>query len=215
MAIGENHMSNKVDLYTSIHKGQRDKFFKIAMHAGSIDYADQKSLDKIHDELNAFKDHMHLHASLEERFIHPLLSSRVPGGARKLEDDHREMRQQLDDLINQFDGIRTKFVGFEKRDELALEFYRAWNRFISFYFAHIDYEEERAQPALWELCTNEELATTFKTILTSQAPQELRYNFEMMLPALSLKEAADIINKGRTSDHQKWLKQCSKSQNTP
>lgn len=87
------------------------------------------------------------YAALEEKFIHPLLSDRVPGGARKPEENHRIMHQRFDDLVTHVDGIRAK-SDFEKRRELALEFYRAWNRFLSFYFVHINREEEQAQPAL-------------------------------------------------------------------
>src|SRR4030067_1920744 len=96
---GGNLMNDHFDLYTAIHKGQRGKFFKISMQAGTVEYADRKSLDGLHDELVSFREHMHLHAALEERFIHPLLSAGVLGGARKLEKDHRKMRQQFDDIV--------------------------------------------------------------------------------------------------------------------
>ena len=192
-------MNDHFDLYTAIHKGQRGKFFKISMQAGTVDYADRKSLDGLHDELVSFREHMHLHAALEERFIHPLLSARVPGGARKLEKDHRKMRQQFDDIVTHFDGLRAKNADFQKLGELGLEFYRAWNRFVSFYFTHINYEEERVQPTLWELCAKEELVTTFRMVLANQKPEELTYNLELMLPAMNLYERADLINAGRAS----------------
>jgi len=192
-------MNSQIDLYTGIHKGQRSCFFKISVQAGTIDCADQKSLDVLHDELASFREHMRLHAALEEKCIHPLLSDRVPGAARKLEEDHRKINQQFDDLITHFAAIGTKPAEFERRRELALEFYRAWNRFTSFYFMHINKEEENIQPALWQLCTNEELANTFRTILASQKPDELKYNLEIMLPAMNLDERAEIINAARAS----------------
>ena len=187
-------MNHQIDLYTGIHKGQRSRFFKISARAGTIDYADQKSLIMLHDELTSFREHMRLHAALEEKCIHPLLSDRVPGGAKKLEEDHRNINQRFDDLVTHFDAIRTKPADFGRRLELALEFYRAWNRFVSFYFIHINEEEENVQPTLWKLCTNEELANTFRTILASQKPNELKYNLEIMLPAMNLDERAEIIN---------------------
>ena len=186
-------------MYTDIHKGQRGRFFKISAQAGTIDYADQKSLDMFHDELTSFKEHMRLHAALEEKYVHPLLSERVPGGAKKLEEDHRNINQQFDDLVTHFNAIRSKPADFETRRELALEFYRAWNRFVSFYFMHINEEEESVQPTLWKLCTNEELANTFRTILASQKPNELKYNLEIMLPAMNLDERAKTINAARAS----------------
>jgi len=192
-------MLENVDLYSSIHKGQRSRFFKIAMTAGTTDYNDLKALEKLHGELVAFKQEMYLHASLEEKFIHPVLSNRVPGGARRLEDDHQVMHQKFDDLLSHFEGIIDRSVDFEKRHELALEFYLGWNRFIAFYFSHIDYEEESIQPSLWKLCTKEELANQFKLILADQTPKELMENLEMMFPAMNLSERTLILNMGRAS----------------
>jgi len=192
-------VSNRVDLYTGIHKGQRGRFSEIMMKAGRMDYNDKESLDRLYAELIAFREHMRLHASLEEKFIHPLLSQRVPGGARKLEEDHRTMHQQFDDIVAQFDGIRTRSTESEMRRELVLEFYRAWNRFISFYFMHINEEEESVQPMLWKICTDKELAETFKAILASQNPEELRYDLQIMLPAMNTYERAETINAGRMS----------------
>jgi hypothetical protein len=70
-------MSAHVDLYSTIHKGQRARFLKIGARAGTIDYADQKALDSLYDELSSFREEMRLHAALEEKFIHPLLSDEL------------------------------------------------------------------------------------------------------------------------------------------
>jgi len=192
-------VSTQLDLYAGIHKGQRSRFFDIMMKAGTMDYNDKDSLDKLYSELTTFREHMRLHASLEEKFIHPFLSKRVPGGARKIEEDHRRMREQFDDIVEQFEEIRTKAAESDMRRELVLEFYRAWNRFISFYFYHINEEEESVQPTLWKICTGNELAQTFKTILTSQSPDELKYDLQIMLPAMNTYERIDLINAGRQS----------------
>jgi hypothetical protein len=192
-------MENQIDLYTGIHKGQRVRFFTISKEAGSIDCADQKAMDRLQEELESFREHMRLHAALEEKFIHPLLSERVPGGSRKLEEDHRIMHQQLDDLVAHFKGVKAKSSDFEKQQELVLEFYRAWNRFTAFYFMHIDYEEEYVQPSLWKLCTSMELEETFRLILADQTPKELMGNLELILPAISMGERISLLNEGRAN----------------
>jgi hypothetical protein len=142
---------------------------------------------------------MRLHARLEEKFIHTVLSQKVPGGARQLEEDHRVMHQKFDDIVTHFDGIRAKPADFEKRRELALEFYRAWCRFMAFYFMHINREEEQIMPTLWKLCAAEELAKTFKMIITNQKPEELAEDLEMMLPAMNLDERIEILGAGRAT----------------
>jgi iron-sulfur cluster repair protein YtfE (RIC family) len=112
-------MNDQIDLYTNIHKGQRSRFFKISVQAGTIDYADQNALDRLYDELNSFREHMRLHANAEEKYIHPMLSEGVPGGARRLEEDHRIINQRFDDLVTHLDGTRAQFDDLKKRRELT------------------------------------------------------------------------------------------------
>ena len=192
-------MDFQVDVYTNIHKGQRSRFFSISAEIGTIDYADRNAMDKLQKKLESFGEDMRLHAALEEKFIHPLLSERIPGGSSKLNEDHRSMLRQLDDLLADFVGMRTKFSDFEKQQEIVLEFYRAWNRFMAFYFTHIDYEEEIIQPSLWKLCTTEELAEAFKLILADQTPEQLMSSLEMMFPAMNLSERVALFNAGRAN----------------
>jgi hypothetical protein len=192
-------MDFQVDVYTNIHKGQRWKFFSISMEAGTIDCTDKEAMDRLQQELEWFTEHMHPHAAHEEKFIHPLLTERIPGGSSRLNEDHRIIHQQLDDLLAYFKGIRTKFSDFEKQQELVLEFYRAWNRFMAFYFTHIDYEEENVQPSLWKLCTSKDLAGAYGLILANQTTEELISGVEMMLPALSLNERVVLFNAGRAN----------------
>lgn len=171
----------------------------ISKAAGALDIDDQNALNRLESELVLFREHMHLHAGLEEKFIHPLLSERVPGGANRLNEDHRIMHRQFDELIACFGEMKKKPNDFEKREELSLEFYLAWSRFISFYFNHIDYEEENVMSSLSTLCTNDELANTFKQILSDQTPKELMDNLAMMLPAMNPTERAMILSQGRTT----------------
>ncbi len=189
-------MSSQIDLYRDIHKGQRRRFFNIATQAGIIDYNDTKALDTFSSELHSFRRHLHLHAHLEEMFVHTLLSQRVPSGATELEEEHRIMRQEFDNLLAHFDGIRVK-PEYEKRGELILEFYRAWNRFMAFYFMHINREEEQVMPVLWKLCTVEDLAETHKLMITSQKQEELVEDFEMILPNANLQERVEILGQLR------------------
>jgi len=187
-------LQSKVDLYTGPHKGQRAMFFMIGKAAGTLNLNDQNALTTLEGELALFRDNMYLHANIEEKFIHPLLSERVPGGADRLNEDHRLMHKQFDELVACFGEIKNKL-----REELSLEFYLAWNRFTSFYFNHIDYEEEHVMPMLWKLCTSDELGDVFKKALAGQTPKELLENLGMMLPAMSPAERAMLLNQARAA----------------
>jgi hypothetical protein len=72
-------------------------------------------------------------------------------------------------------------------------------KFIAFYFMHINYEEEKIQPTLWRLCTTEELANAFKLIMANQTPEELSDSLEMLLPALNPYERLNILKQGQAT----------------
>ncbi len=103
------------------------------------------------------------------------------------------MYRQLDDLIANYDSIRSKTIDFEKRSEFGLQLYRALNRFISFYLTRINEEEKDVQPTFWRFCMNKDLADALHTIITSQKPEELKYNFAMMVPVMNLND--QIVNR--------------------
>ena len=192
-------MTKPIDLYTSTHKGQRLKFSEISNAAGTLNINDQNKLNSLEVALVSFRDHMYKHASLEEKFIHPLLAERVPGGADRLEEDHRVMHKQFENIVTCFGELKKKLTDFEQRDELSLEFYRAWSRFISFYLDHIDFEEDHVMPLLWKLCTNDELAGRFRQIVTDLTPNQLMYNLEIILPALNPAERFMTLKMGQTT----------------
>ena len=185
---------SKPEIYTTIHKGWRNRLFQMSIKAGRQDYADQASLDTFYSELQSVVAGIRLHHhSMEERFIHPLLSARVPGGVERLDRQHRHVDHLLDNLLLQVDAMRNQAGGLEKRRELGLEFYLAFNRFISFFLIHIDQEEEQIQPALWNLCTAEELETAWRAILSNQTPQEAMENLGMILSSADIDEVGNLL----------------------
>ncbi len=186
----------EIDLYIDAHKGQRLRFSMISKAAGTLDIKNQEALTSLENEIISFREHMFLHASHEEKFVHPLLSEKVPGGADKLNEDHRTMHQQFDEIVECFEEMKKKPTDFEKLQDLAQEFYLAWNRFASFYLSHIDYEEEHAMPTLRKLCTYDELSEARGKILGGQDPKSMMYSLEMILPALSPIERFLVLSQG-------------------
>jgi Hemerythrin HHE cation binding domain len=185
--------SKPPDIYSGIHKGQRLALFRLAMRVGALDHADKKAVEAFRRDITDLREEFFLHAEHEEKLLHPFMQDRVPGMARDLEEDHRNMHLMFDDLVRHFDGIADGEAGFERRNELCLEYYRALNRFISFYLAHIDKEEERVQPALWAVCTPGELGAAFAKILASQTPKEAQLNLTLMFSSMNIGELTDLL----------------------
>ena len=187
-------MSSQIDFYTGIHKGQRDYLSKFSKQAGILNINDQEALIKLSTDYEELIEHFKVHAALEEQHIHPLLYDRIPEGAKDLEQDHKRQEQILEDLSKHLSNLSEKPVEFEKRSEIALEFYRGFNRFISIYLVHINKEEESIQPSLWKLCTPGELLNAFNTIITSMEPPMLMLNLGIMIPAMNIDERMTLLN---------------------
>ncbi len=192
-------MPSQIDLYTDAHKGQRLRFATISTAAGTLDLGNQGALTSLENDIVAFREHMFLHASHEEMFIHPLLSERIPGGANKLNEDHKNMHRQFDEIAACFGEMKKKTSDFEKLQDIVQELYLAWNRFMAFYLTHINYEEEYAMPALWRLCTNDELMSARGKILGGQDPKSMMYSLGMILPALTPTERFLVFSQGLKS----------------
>jgi len=179
-------------MYAGIHKGQRSALFKLSMRAGALDNNDKKDFQAFRNDLAAMRDEIKEHIKNEETYVHPFLRERVPGAAQDLEDDHRDTERMLDELVNHFEGIMGKSIEFDKLFELCLEFYRALNRFITHYLVHINKEEEYIQPALWFVCTGDELWTAMGRILASLSPQEAMQELSLIIPADNVDGLAEL-----------------------
>jgi hypothetical protein len=180
-------------LYSLIHKGIRDRLFKFSINAGRLDYADSLKVNEFNHEMNLLTSSISLHHTMEEKFIHPLISDRVPGGAVRLEEEHKLVEQQMSQMTAQLEGIRVKTGGFERCRDLGLEFYLSFNRFLAFFLEHINDEEERVQRTLYDLCTVEELTTTFGRILAGQKPEERMDNLKMVLTGANMDELMGLF----------------------
>jgi DUF438 domain-containing protein len=189
-------MSQKVHLYTGVHKGQRSSLYKLAIAAGKINNYDEAKLIEFHNELTALRDEFRLHAELEEKFIHPLIRERLPGIAWRKEEEHKVQHRDFDDLVNMSKLMVSKSKNLEMRGEMGLELYRALNRFIALYLVHINEEEEFIQPSLWETCNQMELGGAMRDSILYQKPDELRNHLEMMLSSMNRDEITDLLAAG-------------------
>jgi hypothetical protein len=180
-------------LYSLIHKGIRDQLFKFSASAGRVNYAEDLQVSEFQNSLTSLVDSIRLHHHLEEQFIHPVISDRLPGGALKLEEEHKVVDQQLNDLVGYLDGIRIKTAGFERYQDLGLEFYLSFNRFLSFFLMHMNDEEERIQRTLFDLCTVPELVSTFGRILASQTMDQVEANTGMVIAGANLDDLTGLL----------------------
>jgi hemerythrin-like domain-containing protein len=180
-------------LYSLIHKGIRARLYAFSTRAGKVNYANTAQVGEFSADFAALCANIRLHHTAEEEFIHPLVSDRIPGGAVRLEEEHRLVDEQLKQMSSHLAGLAEKTAAFERYKDLGLEFYLSYNRFVAFFLQHIDDEEEHIQRSLFDLCTAQELGSTFGRILASQKPEHTAENLKTVFAAANLDDLTSLF----------------------
>ena len=189
-------MATRFEIYTPIHKGLRRGVSLLAIKAGKLDLNDEIALRALCDEIQTHAGLVDVHHTLEERFVHPMLNARVPGGAEILEEEHRAVTHHLDNLTSFAARLREE-PDNKQRQDLGLECYLALNRFIGLFWSHLDREEEQAQPTLWRFYSDEELVETWNRLLAAQSAADAKANLELIFAASNMN---DIVGEFRHVD---------------
>jgi len=202
-------MHSRFEIYTPIHKGLRRSLSLLAINAGKLDHNDENALNALYNAISEQARLVDVHHTLEERFTHPMLDARVPGGAELLEEERRTLKHRLDNLTNFAARLRAASDN-EERQDLGLECYLALNRFISLFWSHLDREEEQAQPTLWRFYSDEELVTMWNQLLAAQSTADTKANLELIFAASNLSDIVDAFRhvdvKALPQDHPNALK---------
>ena len=186
-------MAEQFMLYTPIHKGIRNRMYRIASEAGKLTFKDKAATDKFGKDFSALVNNIDVHHKSEEGFIHPLLAERVPGGAEKLEEDHREITHLMDNLMENLKNLTAGPADAPKRPAQGLEFYLAYNRFLFRFLEHIDEEEQHIQPILWSLCDTEELVSVYGRLMDAMEPAMKMENIGMIISSVNLDELSTLL----------------------
>ena len=180
-------------IYSPIHKGIRNRLFRLSVEAGKLDITDRQKVGNFKADFSALVHNIIRHHELEDQFIHPLLADKVPGGAEKLEEEHRVAAHMMDNLVKYLDEIIAQSSDYSNIQELSLEFYLAYNRFITYFMEHINTEEQHIQRALWHLCKPEEIVAAVGKLQANQEPELAMENIEMIITSVSLNELTGIL----------------------
>jgi hypothetical protein len=171
----------KTDLYTFVHKAHRVRLFTLSMEIARADLGEPGDILKIRALMDKEIEHLRDHAAIEEHYIHPLYRRAAPERAAEFEREHRELEKEIRIL----EGIRD--AGEWKR------LHRAYNGFLGRYLVHLEEEEQAQEDVLWALCPDEELAEVFARFQRERAPEKLRDDLELFLPALSAPELTGMF----------------------
>ena len=193
---------NRLDVYTAVHKMQRARLFEVTVDAGRVDPTDSLAVARIAAAIEALGEELSLHAEHERRFIHPVLRLRAPELADALDADHVLLDGRLDQLRA---VARASVVTLGDPNGV----YRALAAFTAAYLEHLTVEEGQALQALWESCSDEELAgilgafrdsrsdvenlTSLIAELATLNPQEILRMLAIGLGPVSIEDLSEIL----------------------
>ncbi len=181
----------RVELFAPLHKALRVLLADAARTLGSADFSDdadaRTALAFVRERL-AF---LHEHAEHEDGVIIPALRERAPALAATMTDDHGHHERDLHELEASLAAIEA--ASGMARVGRGAEAYGRMNRFIAAYFSHLDFEETKVQPALWEHYTDEELIGLRNRIQGSIPPPRFAEWLRHWLPVLHPTELAGML----------------------
>jgi len=181
---------NRLDVYTAVHKMHRARLCALIVDAGTTDPDDTVARTRLATAVAALTTELHAHAEHEDAFIHPLLREKAPRIAAALDGEHAGLDAQLDQLSKLASDYAYAGVA-DGADPNAL--YRALADFATNYFTHVAVEENQALPALWNTCSDQELASILTSFKASRSPIEALTSLLAQLPALNPQEITHML----------------------
>lgn len=179
------------DIYRDIHKGIRTELFGIATHAGSLDPQDDRAVAGLHDRVGSLIKLLDSHASLEDRFLAPLLARQSGDLAKTITDDHVDLQGQIQTLFAALGELPGK-TGPGRRLE-AHRVYLGIASFTSDYLEHQAVEELEVMPALARGYTLEALLKVNHEMIATISPEEMAATLALILPAMNVEDRTEMF----------------------
>ena len=171
----------RFDLYTSIHKAQRDHLFQLSIQIGKADFTDPAQVSNVKDRMEHMITHIRQHALNEETFIHPLFTV-CKEQCEQLDSQHLQIERLLDELEEIIEN------------NLSDRLYAVFNRFIAMYLQHTDLEETIQKEALWTNYNDDELKATMHQYSQSLTWQKTLEGMAFMIPSLNVSEVGKMLS---------------------
>lgn len=181
------------DLYRPIHKAIRALLFETTGLCARTDFADVRGARQAAQALRRLCAFLHEHAQHEDAVIGPELLRLAPDLAADLRNDHARLgglEAELVDLAGRLDGERSS-----ERFSLGLRVQDRLGRLVAEHLGHLEREECQANRILWAHLGDGELGALEERILASIEPGRLGQWLEVLLPALSSPECAQVLGR--------------------
>lgn len=181
----------RFDVLGPTHKGLRNGLTKIQFTTAQLDFSDAKQLASLLESLEWMMKILDAHALGEDKFLFPLLQKVNPVVFKILEEEHGGLERVQTSLIEELQNIKGQ--SSSNREELGILFTRNLNDFVAHYFIHLQTEELKAIPELWNSYEDSELMQAVGKFASITPSDVLAKFVEYIIPALNPKERISFM----------------------
>jgi iron-sulfur cluster repair protein YtfE (RIC family) len=174
---------DRLDLFTTIHRGLRVLLFDVARAAARIDAARDDEVDALVSQVERLLEYLDEHAGNEDRHILPALRTVAPELEAFFAADHRRL-DALQRRVGAAAGA-LELAAPADRAAAAAALARGLNELVAAHLAHMHREETDANAALWGRLADEELLAIQGRIVGGIPPERRAEWMELVLPAVS------------------------------
>jgi len=187
-------MFNRFDLYAPVHKGIRLALSGLCYQAGSVDSSDDERVTSFIKEFRQVAIILEAHSRDEDANINESYEKFAPETLLSLEEEHCELEQKLDQLIELVNQLESKKHNPIEQKKIWYQIGKDLNRFTADYLNHLQSEEGPGMKALWENLTDDQLKVISINIRSSIPPQTMSIFMHYMIPAISHQERLEMYS---------------------
>ena len=182
------------DFFTLIHKGQRRELFLATTQAGTLDWDDPDAAAEFGASWSDVSRMLTMHAKHEDNHFLPLLLEIAPNLVKRVQSSHHDSARELVEL-----NATIEAAALAPTSSAGIAVYRELSAFVASYLVHILEEETIVMPAIWEYCTDDEIAGARRAFLADQSLAGVVRSRRAILPAISRHERANMARSLRTA----------------
>jgi hemerythrin len=186
----------RTDPLTPIHKALRKRLFELGVQVGRTDLGNPAAVAAVEPDFDRATALLNVHGAFEDDYLLPLARKYGLTGCEQLEEEHRHHDQELKALIEQFKAHRQ---GKVVQDAVGRNLYQALSHFIASYLLHLDEEETKLLPQVYEKVPNAEVAAELQRFRATRPPEAAKGDLISILVAQSPSERAGMLRGFRSA----------------
>lgn len=183
--------SERLNLYTQIHKGLRACMSEVLVRVGRLDPHDSADIKAAAADVRGLIEFARDHLRHEEEWIHPALEARRAGSSAESRAEHEQHLETFDLLESSLRILERSQE--QERPTAALRLYRQLALFVAENFEHMHVEETENHAVLVALYSEQEILDLHARLVASVTPAAMTVAMRWMIPASSAPERAAVL----------------------